>query len=121
MADVDLVVTGDPARAKATAAAALEARGFRLQWADDWAGTAERGNKVANVFLGALAQHFKVGVRIMTAPEPGQSVVRLEQLSSGWAGGALGAARTRRNLASLRDELVAAFHQAGVLVTVRQP
>ena len=120
MADIDLVVTGDPARAKATAAAALEARGFTVEWSDDWSGTAVRGNRAVNLLLGALAQYFKVGVRVMTAPEPGQSVVRLEQLSSGWSGGALGAARTKRNLAGLRDELTAAFRQAGVLIAVRE-
>jgi hypothetical protein len=121
MADtIDLVVVGDPARAKATAAAALGARTFRLTWTDEWSATAERGNKVANVFLGALAQYFKVGVRVMAAPTPGQSVVRLEKQSSGWAGGAIGANRTKKNLVTLRDELAGAFQQAGVLVGVQE-
>jgi hypothetical protein len=121
MADtIDLVVTGDPGRAKATAVAALEARKFKLKWTDEWSGTAERGNKFANVFLGALAQYFKVGVRVMSAPTPGQSIVRLEKQSSGWAGGAIGASRTKKNLVALRDELAGAFRQAGVLVGVQE-
>ena len=101
--------------------AALEARRFRVQWTDDWTGTAERGNRAANIVLGALFQYFKVGVRIMSAPEPGHSVVRLKQQSSGWTGGVLGAARTKRNLTGLRAELTTAFEQAGVLVAVREP
>jgi hypothetical protein len=120
MDTIDLVVTGDPARAKATAVAALEARGFRFQWDDEWAGTAEKGNKHLNVVAGALAQYFKVGVRIMTAPEPGHSIVRLEKQSTGWAGGAIGASRTKKNVSTLRDELAGAFQQAGVLVAVHE-
>ena len=120
MDNIDLVVTGDPARAKATAIAALEARKFRLKWTDEWSGTAEKGNKWLNLVAGALAQYFKVGVRIMSAPQPGQSIVRLEKQSSGWAGGAIGASRTKKNMTGLRDELAAAFQSAGVLVTVQE-
>jgi len=120
MDNIDLFVTGDPTRAKATAVAALEARGFRLQWADEWAGTAEKGNKTLNIVAGAFAQYFKVGVRIMSASAPGQSIVRLEKLSSGMAGGAIGASRTKKNLFGLRDELAGAFQQAGVLVAVHE-
>jgi hypothetical protein len=120
MGTIDLVVTGDPARAKATASAALEARGFAVRWAEEWSGTADKGNRFLNVFLGALAQYFKVGIRVMSAPAPGESIVRLETLSSGWAGGVLGANRTKRNLAGLRDELTAAFRHAGVLIAVRE-
>src|SRR5207245_1201496 len=86
---VEFALTGDPARAKATVVHALESRNFRLTWADEWTGKAERGNKVLNVVLGALAQYFKVGVHVMSGSE-GQSLVRLERLSSGWAGGAIG-------------------------------
>ncbi len=120
MGTIDLVVTGDPARAKATAAAALEGRGFRLRWTDEWSGTAEKGNRALNLIAGALAQYFKVGIAVTSAAEPGQSIVRLSTLSSGWAGGVLGASRTKRNLAGLRDELTAAFQRAGVLIAVQE-
>ena len=36
------------------------------KWADEWSGTAEKGNKWLNLVAGALAQYFKVGVRIMS-------------------------------------------------------
>ena len=112
---VDYVLEGDPARARATLQEALEARKFRVAWTDDWTGYAERGNKVANALLGAFAQYFKVGVSVRSL-ENGQSCARIDRLSSGWMGGAIGAARTRKNFEGLREELQMTFHSAGVLV-----
>ena len=111
---VDFVVTGDPARAAATAEQALVARKFGVTWTDGWTATSERGSKVANVIAGAAAQYFKFGVCIMSG-EQGTTVIRLERQSSGWAGGAIGAARTNKNLAKLRTELESSFSEAGVL------
>jgi hypothetical protein len=111
---VDFVVTGDPVAARATAEQALVARKFGVTWHDDWTATAERGSKVANVLAGAAAQYFKVGVRLMSA-EPGETTVRIERQSSGWMGGAIGAARTTKNMDTLRAELEATFAGAGVL------
>lgn len=108
---------GDAARAKATVAQALEARKFKLAWNSDWAGTAERGNKIANAILGAMAQYFKVGVSVMTAPE-GYGIVRIEKSSSGWMGGAIGARRTTKNFEGLKGDLEATFAGAGVLRSV---
>jgi hypothetical protein len=117
--NLDFVVTGDSVRAKATAEQALVARKFRVTWQDDWAGMAERGSKVGNMVAGAAAQYFKVGLRIMSGTEPGQTIVRIEKQSSGWMGGAIGASRTTKNFASLKDELTATFESAGVLVSVQ--
>lgn len=120
MGYVDFTVTGDPARAHATATEALEGRKFTLTWSDPWTGVAERGSKVGNVLAGAMAQYFKIGVRVMSAPTDGQAIVRIEQQSSGWMGGAIGAHRTKKNFAGLRDELRATFETAGVLVGVTE-
>ena len=114
---IDFLVTGDPATARATAEQALVARKFRVTWADEWTGTAERGSKVANLVAGALAQYFKVGVRLMTA-QAGETTVRIERQSSGWMGGAIGASRTTKNMAALRGELEATFAAAGVLRSI---
>jgi hypothetical protein len=111
---IDFVVTGDPGMARATAERALVERRFTVTWNDDWTGTAERGNKVANALAGALAQYFKVGLRLMST-QPGETIVRVERQSSGWMGGAIGAARTNKNMAALRQELEATFGSAGVL------
>ena len=98
---IDFVVTGDPVTARATAENALTARKFVVTWHDEWTGTAERGSKAANIIAGSLAQYFKVGVRLMTA-QPGETTVRIERQSSGWMGGAIGAARTTKNMGNLR-------------------
>jgi hypothetical protein len=114
---IDFQVTGDPVTARATVEEALVARKFQVTWSDEWTGTAERGSKVANAIVGALAQYFKVGVRLMSA-QPGQTTVRIERLSSGWMGGAIGASRTTKNFAALRAQLEATFSAAGVLMGV---
>jgi hypothetical protein len=114
---VEFHLDGDAARAKATVVQALEVRNFRLTWSDEWAATAERGSKIKNIFLGALAQYFKVGLAVMTAPE-GHGVVRIEKSSSGWMGGAIGASRTTKNFDGLKLELEQTFGQAGVLRSV---
>jgi hypothetical protein len=115
----DFEVTGDPTTARATAERALTDRKFKVQWQDEWSGVAERGNKVANAFAGAFAQYFKVAVKVMSST-PGQTVVRIERQSSGYAGGAIGATRTTKNMQSLTKELEATFKAAGVLVGVAQ-
>ena len=116
---VDFAVSGDPVTARATAETALTDRRFRIAWTDEWSGIAERGNKVANVIFGAFAQHFRVGVRVMS-DSSGVTVVRIERLTSGWAGGAVGAARTSGNMTDLKSELEAIFTQTGVLQGVRE-
>jgi hypothetical protein len=110
----DFLVVGDPVRARATIEDALVARKFKVAWSDDWTASAERGSKVANAIAGALAQYFKVGVRLMSS-EPGETTVRIERQSSGWIGGAIGASRTTKNMTALRTELEATFSGAGVL------
>jgi hypothetical protein len=111
---IDFLVVGDPTRARATIEEALVARKFKVAWSDDWNAVAERGSKVANAIAGAFAQYFKVGVHLMGA-EPGETTVRIERQSSGLMGGALGAARTTKNLNALRTELETTFSGAGVL------
>ena len=119
MQSVDLAIRGDAAAARDAATNALQSKKFRLTWQDEWTATAERGSKVANVILGALAQYFKVGLRVMST-EGGETVVRFERLSKGWMGGAIGAMRTRRNMERLRDEVKQAFEQQGILAWVKE-
>jgi hypothetical protein len=116
---IDFTVTSDPIKAAATAEQALVARKFGVTWQDGWTATAERGSKVANAIAGAAAQYFKVGVRIMSADQ-GMTIIRIERVSSGWMGGAIGAARTTKNLKKLREELESTFSEAGVLHGVRE-
>lgn len=119
MKTIDFTVVGDPAAAKATAAAALEASKFRLSWADDWTATAERGSKVGNALGGAFAQYIKLGLEIRSL-DAAQSIVRLAQGSKGYMGGALGVRKTNKSIAKLRDELTGYFQTQGVLVGVNE-
>ena len=85
----------------------------------EWDAVAERGNKVANALAGALAQYFKVGVLVRTAPD-GNGVIRLDKSSKGYMGGAVGAHRTTKNFDALAADLEATFRAAGVLVHAQQ-
>ena len=115
---VDFIVAGDANRAKLTVVQALESRKFKLTWSSEWDAVAERGNKVANVLAGALAQYFKVGVLVRTAPD-GNGVIRIEKSSKGYMGGVVGASRTSKNFDALAGELEASFRAAGVLVHIQ--
>ena len=117
---VTFTVVGDAARARATVAAALEARKFRVNWSDDWNAVAERGNKVANALAGAAAQYMKVLVSLQQGEDSGHTVIRVEKGSSGAMGGAIGVSRTTKNLLTLRDQLSETFRGAGVLVATAE-
>jgi hypothetical protein len=116
---VDVAVRLDAAAAKDRAAQELASRKFRMTWNDEWYGVAEKGNKVASIFLGALAQYFKVGIRIM-AGDGDVTVVRFEKLASGWMAGWIGAIRADRQLKELRDDFASAFDAAGLLAGVSE-
>jgi hypothetical protein len=116
---VDVAVRLDAGAARERAAQELASRGFRIGWQDDWYGVAEKGSKVASMFLGALAQYFKVGVRVM-AGDGDVTVVRFEKLASGWMAGWIGAIRADKQLKALRDDFARAFDTAGLLAGVSE-
>jgi hypothetical protein len=116
---VDVAVRLDAASAKQRAEQELASRKFRVKWENEWYAVAEKGNKIANAFLGAMAQYFKVGIRVMGADD-GVTVVRFEKLASGWLGGGLGAMRVDRQMKSLRDEFAKAFEATGQLSGVSE-
>lgn len=119
MKTIDITIRCEPGDAKQAATSALESRKFRLNWKDDWSAVAERGNKVANAFAGALAQYFKVNLSLHSA-SPGETIVRFEQASSGAMGGIIGVKRVGKNMQQLRDEVSGAFQEKGLLVAVNE-
>ena len=119
MKHVDVAVRLDSAAARDRAGQELAARKFRVKWENEWYAVAERGNKVANMFAGAFAQYFKVGIRVM-AGDDGVTVVRFEKLGSGWMGGAIGAMRVEKQMKSLRDDFASAFDSVGLLAGVSE-
>lgn len=116
---VEFTVAGDAGRAKATVIEALESRKFKLTWSSECDAVAERGNKVANALVGALAQYFKVGLVVRTGPDD-NGIIRLEKSSKGYMGGAVGAHRTTKNFDALAADLEGTFRAAGVLMHAQQ-
>lgn len=120
MAAYEFTINGDPARAKQTASEALVAREFVLEWSDEWTAIAVKGNKAKAVLLGAFALYMEIGVSVRSL-DAKHSLIRIEGLTSGMMGGVLGARKTTKNFAALRDELGQAFDAAGVLVAHSDP
>lgn len=118
MTAINFVVAGDVARAKTTAVQALEEKGFRLKWDDEWTATAEKGSKARTALLGGFSQYINLKLEVRSGQAPEQSVIRLIQGSKGVMGGALGVAKTNKARNQLRDELTTTFQRAGVLVNV---
>lgn len=118
MTTINFVVAGDVERAKATAVGALQQRGFRLSWSDQWTATAEKGSKAKTALLGGFSQYINLKLEVRSTQAPEQSVIRLTQGSKGFMGGALGVAKTNKARNQLREELSTTFQRAGVLVTV---
>lgn len=85
----------------------LSTHDFTLVANGSWQGIATRGNKVANVVGGALAQYFEIGWSVFSGEIQG-SVVRLEQGNAGYAGGLIGMSRTKSKF----REVAAAVEQA---------
>ena len=120
MPSYEFTVVGDPTRAKHTAANALEAKDFVMQWSDDWTATAIKGSKVKAALLGAFALYMEIGVAVRTLDQA-NSVIRIDSLTTGMMGGVWGMSKTKQHFAQLRDELGATFDSAGVLVAHRDP
>jgi len=110
----EIAVAGEPARARATVAQALESRGFTVSWQDEWSGMAEKGSKGKQLVLGGFAPHLQVGISLHAVDQG--LIVRLTRPSSGVSGGLMGRAKAVKQFNGVADDLVAAFHEAGVLL-----
>jgi hypothetical protein len=117
---VDFVVAGDPERARATLAEALQYQKFRIAWTTPEQGTAERGSVGANLVGGAFAQYFKINLQLCPV-EGGNTLLRISRGTSGVMGGVPGMIRVRRQFTSLTSELASTFNAAGVLVAAATP
>lgn len=120
MSAYEFTVTGDPAIAKQAAVDALHAQQFVTEWTEEWSGRGIRGSKVKAALLGAFAPYMEIGVKVM-ALDDGVSVIRLDQLTTGWFTGVLGVKKTDAAFVSLRDDLGRTFDHAGVLVRHGNP
>jgi len=110
-------VSGDPARALATAREALEAEQFTVTAVDEWNLSATRGNRTKALFLGAIAPYLEVAVIARSRPQHGTVTVEIAQAAPGfaYAGGVLGAKKSTKAVDRVCSRLGDAYQQAGVL------
>jgi hypothetical protein len=111
----DIAVRGSVENVQQLVQSAFVANRFALSWASAVKGRAEKGSRGMNLALGALSQYYAVDFEIY----PGQdgAVLRLFQANSGWAGGAIGAHRVKKQFEELHNLLVTWFQQQGVLTS----
>lgn len=112
-------VTGDPAMAMATARKALEEEQFVVTVVDDWNLTAARGNRMKALFLGAISPYVEVGVVARSRPQTGTVTIEINQTPPGfaYAGGVLGAKKSKKSIDRVCVRLKDAYERAGVLTS----
>ena len=120
----DFVIQGTPDNARSISDQVIRGAGFTVAWDDPATGHAQRGSLPLTILLGAFVgkkkQSVKADVAIFAGPRPDTAVVRLTRVSSGWVGGAIGAARNKKIFDELLQELAAPFGQAGTLLGVNK-
>jgi hypothetical protein len=116
---VQFVVNGDPTMARDVASQILSERGFTLDWSSEWSAQATKGSKTGMVLIGGLAQRFRVGLSV-TSVGTGQSMIEFTRENTGWAGGAIGAVRVKRNMEALRDQFRDAMTARGMLAGIQE-
>jgi hypothetical protein len=120
----DFVIKGDPDGVRAIGDQVIRGAGFTITWADQATGHAQRGSLTLTLLLGAFVgkkkQSVKVDLTIFAGPQPGTAVVRLTRVSSGWAGGIVGASRNGKMFDDLVQDLGTQFGRAGTLLGVNR-
>jgi hypothetical protein len=120
----DFVIQGDPESVRSIGDQVTRGAGFTISWADQATGQGQRGSLPLTLLLGAFVgkkkQSVKVALTVFAGPQPGTAVFRLTRVSSGWAGGVVGASRTNKIFDELVQELGTRFGQAGQLLGVNR-
>jgi hypothetical protein len=109
----DIFVAGASGNVKQAVQHAFEFNKFAVQWQSEFSGKASKGSKGANIALGAFAQYYEIDFQIMTAPD-NSTVLRLVKSTSGWAGGAIGAHKVKKQYAEIVDGLSNYFQSQGL-------
>jgi hypothetical protein len=109
----DIFVASTTANIKQAIQQAFEFNQFAIQWQSDFAGLATRGSKGKNIAFGAFAQYYEMEFQILTGPD-NNLVLRLIRTTSGWAGGAIGAHKVKKQYAEIVDGLSNYFNTQGI-------
>ncbi|HEY7587545.1 MAG TPA: hypothetical protein VIB49_02195 [Thermoplasmata archaeon] len=110
----DIAVKGSVQNDQNLVQSAFVANRFSVKWESAVRGKAEKGSKGMNIAFGAFAQYFGVDFEIYPAGEG--ATLRLLQANTGWAGGAIGAHRVKKQFEELHGLLSSWFRQQGLLV-----
>lgn len=114
----DVTVKGSVENVQNLVQTAFVANKFNVSWASPTKGKAEKGSKGMNIAFGAFAQYFGVDFEIYPGPEG--ATLRLFQANTGWAGGAIGAHRVKKQFEELHGLMTSWFQQQGVLVAAQK-
>ena len=87
-------------------------QGFKLEWTDQYNGRATRGSAGANVAFGAMSQFYAVDFQLFSSPDGGLGI-RLYKGNSGWAGGAIGAHKVKKQYGQIVDSVTQCFESLG--------
>ncbi|WP_019630499.1 hypothetical protein [Actinomadura atramentaria] len=109
-------VNGSPQQALQQLEQTLQPEGFRITWEQEGQqGFLERGTRLKALLLGVIATHYKY--RLIVHPQAdGTVVLDIGLGNTGLSGGALGVAKVRKRLGTVRDQLIAAYQANGVLI-----
>ena len=97
---------------------AFFSNGFNVKWESPTKGKAEKGSTVANLAVGALAQHYSVDFEILPTVEGG--ILRLHKGNTGMMGGLIGVERVNKEFNLMSDTMVSWFAQQGLLINVKR-
>ncbi|HTY47517.1 MAG TPA: hypothetical protein VMB46_07620 [Methanomassiliicoccales archaeon] len=113
MDSTDIFVNGSAENVRQAVLKAFEYNQFKVQWQTETSGVASKGSKGKNLALGALAQYYEIGFQIITTPDASLAL-RLTKTNSGWAGGALGAHKVKKQYEDLTNGLSSYFQAQGI-------
>jgi hypothetical protein len=97
---------------------AFLSNGFNVKWDGPGKGKAEKGSSVANLAVGALAQHYEVDFEILPTSEGG--ILRLHKGNKGLMGGLIGMEKVNKEFSLISDTMVSWFAQQGLLINVKR-
>lgn len=107
----------DASAVLATLNGALVAQGYSVTPDETgWAGRAEVGSKAARALAGGFARRMVLDYRLTQGDQEGTTRLVVEAASSGWSGGAMGASKAKKEMASVAQSVHDALAANGLLV-----
>src|SRR5216683_1933411 len=80
---------------------AFFSNGFSVKWDSPGRGKAEKGSRVANLMVGALAQHYSVDFETLPTAEGG--ILRPHKGNTGLIGGLIGVEKVNKEFNQMSD------------------